>query len=390
MNLFRALLVIAGLLLLFSVAGASETPETAFSGTPASGTFTFTVYFSGATDGSPAGGFLLSRNQIPTQRWTEQNAGAGWSERIGHSSVAMPDGSIILTGGYDTRSRNDTWRSVDNGVTWALVNASSGWPARYYHTSVALPDYSIVLMSGRDDSGTYRNDTWRSTDYGKAWTLLNAGSGWPARVGPASVALPDGSIVLMGSWDGKSALNDTWRSTDRGVTWMQQNGSSGWPGRKGHSCAALPDGSIVLMGGRESTNSQSGSNLNDTWKSTDNGVTWTLVNASSGWTGRAYHTSVALPDGSILLMGGWDGTVFGNLSFRNDTWRSTDHGETWTLQNAGSGWLKRIDHHSVALPDGSVVLTGGWGDGGSYRNDTWRLPPAGSSIRGPVGIFFSR
>ena len=42
------------------------------------------------------------------------------------------------------------------------------------------------------------------------------------------------------------------------------------------------------------------------WRSTDNGATWTLVNASAGWSGKMYHSSVAMPDGSIVLMGGYD------------------------------------------------------------------------------------
>ena len=29
------------------------------------------------------------------------NASAGWQERYGHSSVVMPDGSIVLMGGDD-------------------------------------------------------------------------------------------------------------------------------------------------------------------------------------------------------------------------------------------------------------------------------------------------
>ena len=60
------------------------------------------------------------------------NASAGWSARYGHSSVVMPDGSIVLMGGYDNGSyKNDVWRSTDNGATWTQVNASAGWSARY-------------------------------------------------------------------------------------------------------------------------------------------------------------------------------------------------------------------------------------------------------------------
>ena len=189
-----------------------------------------------------------------TEAWTQQTASAGWSARTYHSSVVMPDGSIVLMGGTDTGiiSYNETWRSTDNGSTWELANGSSGWSARWSHTSVAMPDGSIVLMGGENGIGTYyMNDTWRSTDNGETWTQLTASPGWSARKGHSSVAMPDGSIVLMGGYDHVYFYNDTWRSTDNGATWALVNGSSGWSGRMAHSSVAMPDGSIVLMGGSE-------------------------------------------------------------------------------------------------------------------------------------------
>ena len=49
---------------------------------------------------------------------------------VSHSSVVMPDGSIVLMGGNDYGLKNDVWRSTDNGATWTEVNASAGWSAR--------------------------------------------------------------------------------------------------------------------------------------------------------------------------------------------------------------------------------------------------------------------
>jgi outer membrane protein assembly factor BamB len=74
-----------------------------------------------------------------------------------------------------------------------------------------------------------------------------------------------------------------------------------------------------------------------------------------------------MPDGSIVLMGG---------DF-NDTWRSTDDGTTWTEVTTNAGWAVRSDQTSVSMPDGSIVLMGGG------FNDTWRLQPVGSSLQNP-------
>ena len=48
------------------------------------------------------------------------NASAGWTPRTGASSVALPDGSIVVMGGnrQDNGYSNDIWRSTDQGATW--------------------------------------------------------------------------------------------------------------------------------------------------------------------------------------------------------------------------------------------------------------------------------
>jgi PGF-pre-PGF domain-containing protein len=133
----------------------------------------------------------------------------------------------------------------------------------------------------------------------------------------------------------------------------------------------------VLTGGQDSSWYK-----NDTWRSTDEGATWTQVNASGGWSTRQEHSSVVMPDGSIVLMGGWDATY--GVGYKNDTWQSTDEGATWTQVNASAGWSARCGHTSVVLPDGSILLMGGLDiNGNGIKNDVWRLTTAGSSAQNP-------
>jgi hypothetical protein len=55
-------------------------------------------------------------------------------------------------GGYDgVGGKNDTWRSTNNGATWTLMNASSGWTVRWVHTSVIFkvnPDFGELETVG--------------------------------------------------------------------------------------------------------------------------------------------------------------------------------------------------------------------------------------------------
>ena len=303
---------------------------------------------------------------------TTYSSSAEWTARYRHSSVAMPDGSIVLTGGFDGSLKNDVWRSTDSGATWTQMTASAGWTARDYHSTVAMPDGSIVLTGGGDDGIGDKNDVWRSMDNGATWTQMSANAEWPGRQYHSTVAMPDGSIILTGgAVDGMYVTNDVWRSTDNGATWTEVNPSAPWRARVAHSSVVMPDGSIVLMGGSD------GDWMNDVWRSTDNGATWTQMTPSAEWSARNCLRSVAMPDGSIVLIGGQSS----GYNRKNDVWRSTDSGATWTEVNASAGWTARDYHSSVAMPDGSIVMIGG--SDGSLKNDVWRFIPVGSSAQNP-------
>jgi uncharacterized delta-60 repeat protein len=391
--------------------------------------------------------------------WTQQTASAGWSARYGQSAVAMPDGSIVLMGGYGYSNGwtalNDVWRSTDDGATWTQQTASAGWSQRYGQSVVAMPDGSIMLMGGYTNYGYYANDVWRSTDDGATWKLITGGAGWSQRYGQSAVAMPDGSIVLMGGQSYGTNFNDVWRFTTAGsnlqnpshqytlpgiypvtlqiynssgtnaiqkvgyitvtpevivkplpnftanptsgteplsvsftdqstgspagwtwyfgdedysTPWTEVNASAGWSARYQQSSVVMPDGSIVLMGGL--TNS---GYANDVWRSTDDGATWTQMTASAGWSARYGQRAVAMPDGSIVLMGGST-----NSGVANDVWRSTDDGATWTRMTASAGWSARYGQRAVAMPDGSIVLMGGSTNSGN-ANDVWRSTDDGAT-----------
>ncbi|MFA5414010.1 MAG: PKD domain-containing protein [Methanoregula sp.] len=360
-------------------------PVASFTSDKTSGAVPLTVQFTDTSTNTPNGWAWFFGDENYTAPWTQQSANGRWGVRYGYSSVAMPDGSIVLMGGYDGSGvRNDVWRSTDNGATWSQMTGSAEWEAREHHTSVSLSDGSIVLMGGV--GGGYKNDTWRSTDNGATWTLMTGRARWLARYGLTSVAMSDGSIILMGGYTGNNNLkNDVWRSTDNGATWTQVTAGAGWAPRYCHSSVAMSDGSIVLMGGISYYKIGGSTYIlikNDTWQSMNNGATWTQMTGSAGWAARYFHTSVSLPDGSIVLMGGY---VSGAT---NDTWRSTDNGATWTQMTASAGWSARYGHSSVAMPDGSIVLMGG-ANSSNYYNDVWRFQPAGSSVQNPLHTYIT-
>jgi subtilisin family serine protease len=354
-------------------------PVASFIAVPTKGVAPLNVQFNDTSTNTPTGWSWFFGDESYMAPWTQMAASAGWSGRESHTSVVMSDGSIVLMGGYGSVHKNDVWRSTNNGATWTQVNASAGWSGRALHSSVVMPDGSIVLMGGVDYTYSKKNDVWKSINNGVTWTLVNASAGWSGRYAHSSVVIPDGSIVLMGGNDGGNK-NDVWRSTDNGTIWTQMNASAGWMARPGHTSVAMPDGSIVLMGG-----GGGGSYKNDAWRSTDKGATWTQMNASAGWSPRDGHSSVVMPDGSIVLMGGYDGSGFNR---KNDVWRSTDNGATWIQLTESAGWSGREGLSNVVMPDGSIVVMGGYSYGFN-NNDVWRLVPTSSSLQNPSHTYIT-
>ena len=346
-----------------------------FTAAPLSGKMPLTVQFTDTSTTRPTGWAWFFGDERYNQPWTKQTASAGWAGRSGFAYNVLPDGSIVIMGGSNsTKTFNDVWRSTDKGVTWTKQTAKAGWSPRYGSTSVVLPDGSIVLMGGV--YGVF-SDVWRSADKGVTWTQQTTSAPYGARYNAQCVAMPDGSIVLIGGIypNKKGIYDEVWRSTDKGVTWALMNASAIPVAREGFTSNVMPDGSIVLMGGV--TAGSSPKVQNDVWRSTDEGATWTEMSSNSAWKGRYGAQSVAMPDGSIVLMGG---TTY--VSYF-DVWRSIDEGATWTKINASIGGAARWIGGSVVLPDGSIVTMGGLNASSNQMNDVWRFQPAGSSLQDP-------
>ena len=371
----------------------------AFSGTPMSGQTPLPVAFSDASTGSPSQWAWFFGDENYMQPWTNVTGTPGWVARYGSGVVAMPNGDIIMMGGksivfgISETAYNDTWKSTDKGITWTLMNASSGWSVRYFITPLAMPDGSIVLFGGGTQSNpstndVWTNDTWRSVDEGSTWSKINSSSGWQPR-DSMGAAVTNGVIVVTGGANINGGVlsdyNDTWSSSDNGYTWQLMNASSGYSSREHFQMVSLQDGSLVMSGGIALSPFVPVSKMfNDSWKSIDYGAHWTQMNATASWISRNAPFEVAMPDNSILLMGGQNSLSSPNIDY-NDSYRTTDYGASWQKINATNGWSARNVANMVLMPDGSIVLIGGgYGTNDFSLNDTWRLSPQGSNLQNPT------
>ena len=137
------------------------------------------------------------------------------------------------------------YKSTDGAVTWA----TNGSDSKDWRCITFLGD---VLYAG-----VYGGSIWKSTDYGATWTDLSVGSyNWSGMVVKGT------DIYACVDYSGSGGI---WKSTD-GTTFSKISTQAG-------DAITLMDTDLYVGGGVFIK------------KSTDNGVTWTLINANNDCNG---------------------------------------------------------------------------------------------------------
>jgi len=307
------------------------------------------------------------------------------ADTLSGRTLTMMDG---IDDGITAIIKNNTNNSINLGgvsggiySTWECMTSNAAWAARYDHSSVAMPNDDIVIIAG----AFIYNDVWKSSNKGATWTCMTSNAAFTVRFrGNAVVVSSD--IIYLAGYPGY-IQKEVWISHDTGATWSLQTNTPGWGEREWASCVALKNGKIILMGGYNDSYQK----YSDVWMSADKGLTWSCKTSSAEWGKRDGHDSVVLSDQSIVLMGGYS-SIFG-YEVSNDVWRSTDEGATWTCMTSSAAWTPRYCMRVEALSDDSIILTGGNLDYPTYdyTNDVWkstdkgatwvRLPTAPWSVR---------
>ena len=226
----------------------------------------------------------------------------------------------------------DVWKSTDSGASWTLASSTSTGYYRYafsycVHNSAMYIAAGIGNNSSSSGVGnTTLNDVWYSNSDGSSWTNIgNLGVGKDRNY---SQLVSDGTnLYVIGGFDLSSVpLNDVLRSADNGATWSTILANTASPGanqfaQRGYHQSFFANSKLWVVGGG-GTGSTS---FNDVWSSPD-GITWTQVTASAGWTGRINHMAWAA-EGRFWMASGVNPAAA--ISY-NDVWISSNAGVTWT------------------------------------------------------------
>ena len=286
---------------------------------------------------------------------------AGEVARAFHTATVLQNGDVLFTGGIvdDTEAQGlilTETAEILNGISGSLQPTGSMALARYYHTATRLQDGRVLITGGWARSATDFTVTNSAEIYDpSSGSFSRVGDMAAARDRPSATLLASGKVLVTGGGVAAAELFDpaTNSFTPAGST------ASRWVG----DATLLADGRVLVSGEADSDlSSPIATELYDptTGKFTPTGTMATV---------RFGYTSTQLPDGTVLIAGGAMPVPASPGTYSQSPLSTTEiyNPKTGTFSPGPIMRQARFGHTATLLPDGSIFIAGGRGEGGHLR-----------------------
>ncbi len=293
------------------------------------------VLMAGGYDGAAMAGAELYDPSAGTFATTNSMGAA----RQNHTATLLPNGEVLIAGGIDGAASAELY----DPATSTFVTTGAMVAARKYHTATLLPNGNVLLTGGSDGGAVLAS---AELYYPSAGTFAATGSMATARYYHTATLLPNGLVLIAGGFGAAALASAELYDPATGV--FTPTGSLVMS-RYVHTATMLPTGKVLFAGGYDTANGTLASaELYDP-------VTETFMATGALGTARYIHTATLLPSGKVLIAGGINGAPLWAAELYDPV--GGVFGPTGTL---GSG---RYVHTATPLPDGSVLIAGGYGMG---------------------------
>jgi hypothetical protein len=285
--------------------------------------------------------------------------------RAYHTATTLTDGRVLLAGGVDAAGVVLASCEVYDPANGSFASTGSMNSPRVAHTATLLGDGRVLVTGGTnaiaDPLAAILGTTASCQIYNPATGSWSAAAGMAdERFLHAATALADGRVLVSGgaSFDVILFIPIPFLLNEAQV---YNPSTNSWSGpltmkdtRVAHTSTLLLDGRVLLAGGGNG-------NVLDP-SSTATAELFNPAGSSFAFTGslgtsRALHSATRLPSGKVLLAGGGSGSLTSSTGLAS--------AEVYDLAAGGFQFastpmsVDRTGHTSILLPDDTVLLAGG-------------------------------
>ena len=229
--------------------------------------------------------------------------------RFNHISELLPNGKVLVAGGYISPSVLTTTAEIYDPPTQTWTPTSSLTTPHQFHHSARLKDGRILVVGGLgiNEQGAFQvlssAEIYNPTS--GSWTA--GGNMNTPRFGHAVITLPDGRVLVAGG-----SNSATGSEPALGTAEIYDPASNRWSSaanlnaaREGHRAVVLPNGEVMVAGGTGYGGCLASTELYDA------GADRWAVTASMSAARQTFALNV-LPDGRVLAAGGSGGNNCGD------------------------------------------------------------------------------
>ena len=282
--------------------------------------------------------------------------------RAGATITLLDDGTVLLTGGVDASGNVLGSAELYDPATRIFTLTGRLVPPRSSHTATRLPDGTVLVAGGDDGSGNCLSSAELYVP--SARTFVSTGSLNIARYDATATTLNDGTVLLAGGVNNGNPIPDA-EVYDYSAQSFKTVGSLNTP-RFRHTATLLNTGMVLVVGGTQTlTNPAVPLNTAELYDP----ITGNFVQTGNLFVGEADHAATLMTDGTVLVTGGFvcsPQNCITNLVTPASNWAVLYDPALGTFAPAITALnVSRQIHTSTLLPDGRVLVVGGWG----YNSD---------------------
>jgi Kelch motif len=270
---------------------------------------------------------------------------------FGHTATLLPNGNVLLAGGFE----DDVWDCLgsfsDNGAglydsaTGVFSGTGNMTANRGDHTATLLADGKVLFAGGSDQDPTGPGLASAELYDPSAGTFTQTGSMAVGRYLHTATLLQNGKVLIVGGALTSASDPDATAELYDPATGIFTTTGSMKTAREQHTATLLADGRVLIVGGATSAGAADPTATVEVYDPSTGSFSVT----GSMATARTLHTATLLPSGKVLVAGG------GN---ENSTAEVYDPA-TGSFSITGGMEIGRSGHTATLLPNGSVLVSGG-------------------------------